>query len=44
MVTPLKSHPQAVPRTPTEEYCGGGQVTVMAKKKVIDGIVGSPQI
>jgi len=31
MVTPLKSHLQAVPRTPPE---GVGQVTVMAKKKV----------
>jgi len=34
MVTPLKSHPQAVPRTPPEGYCGGGQVTVTATKKV----------
>jgi len=31
VVTPLKSHPQAVPRTPPEGYCGAGQVTVMAK-------------
>jgi len=35
-VTPLKSHPQAVPslRTPPEGYWGGGQVMVMAKKNV----------
>jgi len=32
MVTPLKSNPQAVPRTPPEGYLGEGQVTVMAKK------------
>jgi len=34
MVTPLKSHPQAVTRTTPEWYCGGDQATVMAKKKV----------
>jgi len=33
MVTPLKSHPQTVPRTPPEGYCRGGQVTVMANEE-----------
>jgi len=33
MVTPIKSHPQAVPRTLAEGYWGGGQVMVMAKTR-----------
>jgi len=34
VVTPLKSNPQAVPRTHPEGYWGRGQVTVMAQKRV----------
>ena len=34
MVIPLKSRPQAVPRTHPEGYQGRGQVTVMATKQI----------